>query len=103
MIQPLFMAVLRRPELLAVHAANYVALVKGEATDFGTSLAVRAASAAIAVVSLMLALGLTGIAVMLGVLNGSFHWVLVIVPGVAWVIALFGVCVLCDPRPSSRK
>ncbi len=90
-MHPIFMTVLRRPELLAAHVANYVALVKAEVTDFGTSLAVRAASAAIAVVALMLALGLTGIAVLLGVLHGSFQWILVIVPGVAWLIALLGV------------
>lgn len=90
MIHPIFMAVLRRPELLATHLANYSTLVKAEVMAVGTSLAVRAISAAIALVALLLALGLSGVAVMLGFLHGSFHWVLVIVPGVAWLIALIG-------------
>jgi len=41
----------------------------------------------LAIVSALLALGLIGIAVMLGVLHGSFNWVLVIVPGVAVFVA----------------
>ena len=90
MIHPIFMAVLRRPELLATHLANYSRLVKAEVTAVGTSLAVRAISAAIALVALLLALGISAIAVMLGFLHGSFHWILVIVPGVAWLIALIG-------------
>ncbi|AMM25989.1 hypothetical protein AX767_17735 [Variovorax sp. PAMC 28711] len=84
------MTALRRPELLFNHFANYAELVKSEVTSIGSSLAIRAASAAIAVVALLLALGLTGVAVMLGVLRAEFHWVLVIVPGVAWLLALIG-------------
>lgn len=85
------MAVLRRPELLATHLANYSTLIKAEVTAVGTSLVVRAVSAVIALVALLLALGLSGIAVMLGFLHGSFHWALVIVPGVAWLISLIGI------------
>lgn len=91
MIHPIFRAVLRRPDLLAVHLANYVDLLKGEAVSLATSWAVRAAGGVVAVVSAMLALGLTGVAVMIGFLHGSFHWVLAAVPGVAWVLAAIGV------------
>lgn len=90
MIHPIFMAVLRRPELLATHLANYSTLVKAEVAAAGTSLEVRAMSALIALVALLLALGLSAVAVILGFLHGSFHWILVIVPGVAWLIALIG-------------
>jgi hypothetical protein len=45
----------------------------------------------------MLALGLIGVAVLMGVLHGSFHWVLVAVPGVALVIA--GICAWVASRP----
>ncbi|MDB5826805.1 MAG: hypothetical protein JWQ73_1025 [Variovorax sp.] len=90
MIHPIFMTVLRRPELLANHLANYAELVKGELAALGTALAVRAAGAVVALVAVLLALGLTGIAVMLGFLHGAFHWVLIIVPGVAWVLAGVG-------------
>ena len=90
MVHPIFMTVLRRPDLLANHLANYAELVKGELSSFGTSVAVRAASAAVALVALLLALGLTGISIMLGYLHGTFHWVLVIVPGAAWLLAVIG-------------
>ena len=85
------MTALRRPELLFTHLANYAELVKGEVSSLGTSLAIRAASAVVALVALLLALGLTGIAIMLGFLHDSFHWALVIVPGVAWLLVLVGV------------
>jgi hypothetical protein len=82
------MAVLRRPDLVARHLANYGQLVKTELSTVGASLALRAAAALVAVAALLLALGLTGIAVMLGVLQGRYHWVLVAVPGVAWLLCV---------------
>ncbi len=45
----------------------------------------------------MLALGLVGVAVMLGVLHGSFHWVLAAVPGVAIIIALLAALAAARP------
>ncbi|MEJ8851839.1 hypothetical protein [Variovorax rhizosphaerae] len=101
MVHPIFMAVLRRPELLFTHLANYAELVKGELSAFGSSLMMRAASALVALVALMLALSLTGIAVMLGVLHGAFQWVLVIVPGVAWLLVVIGATLAM--RSSSVK
>lgn len=86
MIHPVFMTVLRRPDLAASHVANYVELFKSELSTLGTSLVVRAVSAALAVVALVLALGLTGVAFMLGYIHG-FHRVLVVVPAVAWAVA----------------
>ncbi|MEJ8859975.1 hypothetical protein WKW79_35880 [Variovorax robiniae] len=90
MVHPIFVTVLRRPELFFTHLANHAELVKSELSAFGASLALRAASAVLALVALMLALSLTGIAVMLGFLRGSMEWVLVIVPGVAWLLAVIG-------------
>ena len=95
------MTVLRRPELLFTHLTNYVELVKGELSAFGSSLAIRAASAVVALIALMLALGLTGTAVMLGFLRGSFEWVLVVVPGAAWLLAGIGAALAM--RSSSVK
>jgi len=85
------MAVLRRPELLFRHLANYAELFRSELSAMGSSLATRAASAVVAIVALLLALGLSGIAVILGFLQGSWHWVLVAVPGAAWVLGLVGL------------
>jgi hypothetical protein len=93
MVHPIFMAVLRRPELLFRHLANYGELVKGELSSVADSLMIRAASAVVAIVALLLAIGLTGTALMLGFLHGSYHWVLAVVPGAAWVLGLVGVLV----------
>lgn len=97
MIHPIFMAVLRRPDLLAQHAANYVALVRENVADVGKGLAMRAACWGVAAIGLLLGLGLGGVAVMLGVLHGRFEWVLLAVPGAAFVIALLGVIVALRP------
>lgn len=90
MLHPIFSTVIEHPELIADHVANYVALAKEEIAVAGRSVLTRVIAGVLAVVSAMLALGLIGIAVMLGMLNGSFHWVLVIVPGVALLIAVIG-------------
>ncbi|WP_076999108.1 phage holin family protein [Variovorax sp. KK3] len=92
-MHPIYKTVLRRPDLLFTHVANYAELVKAEAGSFGTSIVVRAASAAVAVVALVLALALTAMALMLGFVHGRFEWVLVIVPGVAWLIVPLGAAI----------
>lgn len=93
MIHPIYMTALRRPDLVAAHLRNHVELVKKELGDAGRSIAYKVAGAIVALVALVLALGLTGIALMLGALHGSFHWALLAVPGVAWVLTIAGVIV----------
>lgn len=88
MFHPIFSTVLRHPELIAEHASNYAALVRLEAAEASKGLIARLIAGVLAAVSAMLALGLTGTAVMLGVMQGNFHWVLVAVPGVSAFIAL---------------
>lgn len=88
MLHPIFSTVLGHPDLVAEHLANYAALVKDEATQAGRNAVARLVAGVLAAIAGMLALGLIGIAVMLGVLHGSFHWVLVVVPGVAVLCAL---------------
>jgi len=94
MLHPIFSTVLGHPELVAEHLANYAALVRQESAEAGRGLVAGVLAAA----SVMLALGLIGVAVLLGVLHGSFHWVLVAVPAVAVVIA--AVCGWYATRPS---
>jgi len=50
----------------------------------------------------MLALGPVVVAVMLGCLLASFHWVLAAVPGVAILIALLAALAAARPRPFPR-
>jgi hypothetical protein len=87
MLHPIFSTVLGRPELIADHLVNYAALIREEGAAAGRSLVQRAVAGVLAAVGAMLALFLIGTSVMLGVLHGSFNWVLVIVPGVAILIA----------------
>lgn len=98
MLHPIFSTVLGHPELVATHLANYAALVRQETAQAGRGLVARIVAGVLAAASAMLALGLIGVAVLLGVLHGSFHWVLVAVPGVAILIA--AVCAWYAMRPS---
>ena len=98
MLHPIFSTVLGRPELIADHLVNYAALIREEGAAAGRSLVQRALAGLLAAVSAMLALFLIGTSVMLGVLHGSFNWVLVIVPGVAVVVA--AVCAWVAMRPA---
>ena len=84
MIHPISVAVLRRPDLLARHLANHAQLIRAEFTASKLALMRKAFAGVMAGVSLLLALGLSATAFMLGALQG-FHWALVAVPGVAWL------------------
>lgn len=98
MLHPIFSTVLGHPGLIADHLANYVSLVRQESAEAGRGLMARLIAGVLAVATAVLALGLIGVAVLLGVLHGSFHWVLVAVPAVAVVIA--AICTWIATRPS---
>ncbi|WP_454907486.1 hypothetical protein [Variovorax gossypii] len=100
MLHPIFSTVLGHPELVAEHLANYAALVRQETAQAGRGLVARIVAGVLAAASAMLALGLIGVAVLLGALHGSFHWVLVAVPAVAVVIAAFCAWYATRPSPS---
>ena len=96
MLHPIYQTLLGHPELVGDHIANYGALIKQEAKQTGRSLLGRLLAGVVAVVSAMLALGLIGIAVMLGALHG-FHWVLAAVPALAGGIAMVAGSVASRP------
>jgi len=98
MLHPIFTTVLGHPELIANHLAGYAALVREEASAAGRSFVTRLISGVLSIVSALLALIMCGVAVMLGVLHGSFNWVLIIVPGIAALVAV--VCAVIASRPS---
>ena len=98
MLHPIYSTVLGHPELIADHIANYGALVRQETHEASRSLVARVVAGVLAAVSAMLALGLIGVAVMLGTLHGSFHWVLAVVPGVAVLVALVSAYVASRPQ-----
>ncbi|SCK45471.1 Putative Holin-X, holin superfamily III [Variovorax sp. HW608] len=88
MLHPIYSTVLGHPELIADHLANYAALLREEAREASRSLIARTVAGVLAVVSVMLALGLIGVAIMLGAMHDRFHWTLVAVPAVAMLVAL---------------
>ena len=95
-MHPIFMTTLRRPDLLATHANNYGRLLKEEISRTVIGLKIRAIGGAVAVLAALLALVFTGIAVMLGALDG-FAWSLVLVPGFTWLIAGVGTAIAVKP------
>ena len=100
MLHPIYSTVLGHPELIADHVANYSALIKEEVAQASRGLVTRIVAGVLAVVSALLALGLTGVAVMLGMVNDNFHWALIIVPGVALLIAAISARVAMRPSVS---
>ena len=97
MLHPIYSTVLGHPELIADHIANYSALIKEEVAQASRGLIARVIAGVLAVVSVLLALGLAGVAIMLGSINGSFHWALALVPGVALLIAAVAAYVAMKP------
>lgn len=88
MLHPIFSTLVTRPDLIVDHLSGYTALFGEETKSVGTEIAVKAAAWVVMCLMLMLCLTLTGTAVMLGMLNGQFHWVLAVVPGVALLLAI---------------
>jgi hypothetical protein len=95
MIHPIFSVILRRPDLLARHLSNHAELIRAEFAQAKRAVVVKAVAGVVAGVSLLLALGLSAIAVMLAVVE-RFHWALIAVPGVAWLV--FIVCAIAATR-----
>lgn len=88
MLHPIFSVLVHRPELVIDHVAGYAALVQEEASSVGGEVMRRAVAWGVAALSLLVFLVLAGVAVMLGTLHETFHWVLVAAPGVALLIAV---------------
>jgi hypothetical protein len=88
MVHPIFAVLIKRPELVIDHVAGYAALVQEEASTVGVQVAKRVIAWGVAVLGLVVFLVLTGVAVMLGVMQGEFHWVLVAAPGAALLLSI---------------
>jgi hypothetical protein len=101
MLHPLFTTLIQRPDLIAEHAAAYGALFAEEASAAGTEVLVKVVAWLVAGLSGIIFLGWAGTAIMLGALH-EFHWVLVIVPGIALVMTIAAVMVAKKPFKSER-
>jgi len=90
MLHPIFAVLISKPELVVDHVAGYASLMREEASTVGVEVAKRAVAWAVAVMGLLVFLVLTGVAAMLAALHGSFHWMLIVAPGIALAIAIGG-------------
>ena len=88
MLHPIFSLLIKRPELVIDHVAGYAALVQEEASSVGTEVAKRAIAWVVTLAGALIFLVLAGVAAMLGVMQGEFHWILLVVPGIALVISV---------------
>jgi hypothetical protein len=87
-MHPLCLTLIRRPDLVLDHLNAYAALFKQEANDASKQLIKRAFVWLLMIMSVAMCVIFSGTALMLGVLQNQFHWVLVAVPGAMALCAL---------------
>ena len=73
-----------------------------EASEAGTLLVTRTVAWALAAVCGVVFVLFAGVAVMLGILNNQFHWVLLVVPGSALSAMLFAITKAKAPLMQAR-
>lgn len=88
MLHPLFATLIQRPDLALDHASAYAALINQEARVAGGQWVQRAVAWVLTGLFGCICVLLTGIALMLGFINNQFHWILVVVPGVALLLTV---------------
>lgn len=94
-MHPIFKVLLRRPQLLADHAAAYAALLREEAVDSAQALGWRLLAWTAAVLGLAAFIILAGVAVMLVATLGHWHWTLALVPLTALALAVIAWRLAC--------
>ena len=102
MLHPFFSTIVKRPDLVLDHLSAYAALLHQEAASAGAELLTRVVAWLMAVMLGVVFLGLAGTALMLGLLQNQFHWVLVAVPGAALLLAAVAVLLAKKPFQSER-
>ena len=84
------------------HLSAYGSLFHKEATNAGSDLLARAVAGIVALLAMAMFLVFSGIALMLGLLQNQFHWVLVAVPGVSLIFAIIAAVIFMKPFKSER-
>lgn len=100
MLHPIISVLIRKPELVLDHASGYAALIREEASSVGLEVAKRAIAWGVTLFSLLVFLILAGVAVMIGSVEGNFHWTLVVIPGLALAMAVAGFLAARKPMPA---
>jgi hypothetical protein len=91
MLHPLIATVIQRPDLVVEHVAAYASLINQEAKTAGSQILRRSVSWALAIICGSIFVSLSGVALMLGFLQGQFHWILLAVPGTALILTVIAV------------
>lgn len=102
MLHPLFSTLVQRPDLVVDHLSAYSELLQKEASSAASELLARLGAGFVAVLAWFVFLGLAGTALMLGVLQNQFHWVLLAVPGLMLVIAVVATGMAMKPLRRER-
>lgn len=80
-MHPLCLTIIRRPDLVIDHLSAYAALLTQETNEASRLLMRRFLAWVLAIMACVICTVLSGTALMLGVLQNQFHWILVAVPG----------------------
>ena len=91
MLHPLFSTLIQRPDLLVEHLSAYGALFHQEAAQAGSKLVKRYLAWVVAGICGLVFILFAGFAVMLGILQNQFHWVLLAVPGCALLLMFIAI------------
>lgn len=102
MLHPLFSTLIQRPDLALDHASAYAALIHQEARVAGSQWVRRCLAWVLAGVFGCMGIVLASVALMLGFVNNQFHWILVVVPGAAFLIAAVAVVKALQPLPTEN-
>lgn len=102
MLHPLFSTLIQRPDLVADHIVGYAQLLHEEATLAGSEILSRAVAWLSAVLLVIVFLGLSGVAIMFGVMRAQFHWILVVTPGVFLIAAILAAIRAKKPFVSEK-
>lgn len=102
MLHPLFSTLIQRPDLIADHVAGYLQLIQEEGSQASGEVVSRVISWFAAAVLIMMFLGLSGVAIMIGVMSNQFHWVLIAVPGVTLAATLLATLRAKKPFKSEK-
>ncbi len=87
-MHPICLTLIRRPDLLVDHLSAYADLFKQEASHSSNMLLSRVLLWFIAAMCILICVVLSGMALMLGVMQNQFHWILIVVPGVMALCAI---------------
>lgn len=102
MLHPLFSTLIQRPDLVMDHMSAYAELLTQEARVASVQLIKRGIIWMLAGVCGCIFLLLTGIAVMLGIFHNQFHWVLMVVPGVAFLATAVAITFARQALPTAH-